>query len=203
MGDRLEMEEAREELGLCLGAGEPGAGMLGATPHPSPQPVDSFTGHPRVAILSDIGNEPDDQMSFVRLLLYSNELDLEAMIASTSVWQKTATHPETMRKLIAAYGEVRPHLLLNAKGWPEAQTLDSRVFAGQAGYGIAATGPGEDSAGAQALLRAMERDDPRPLWICVWGGANTLAQALMDLRATHAAAETTADGGAAAGVCLV
>ena len=50
---------------------------------------------------------------------------------------------------------------------------------------MAATGEGKDSAGAQALLQAMERDDPRPLWICVWGGANTLAQALMDLRATH------------------
>jgi len=159
-------------------------------PQRPPQPVDTFTGHPRVAILSDIGNEPDDQMSFVRLLLYSNELDVEAMIASTSVWQKTATHPETMHKLIAAYGQVRPNLLLNAKGWPEAQTLDSRVFAGQSGYGMAATGPDKDSAGAQALLHAMERDDPRPLWICVWGGANTLAQALMDLRASHSAAMT-------------
>ena len=58
--------------------------------------MDSFAGHPRVVILSDIANEPDDQMSFVRLLLYSNELDLEAMIASTSTWQKTATHTETM-----------------------------------------------------------------------------------------------------------
>lgn len=104
-------------------------------------------------------------MSFVRLLLYSNELDLQAMIAATSVWQKTATHPETMHKLIAAFGQVRPSLLLNAKGWPEAATLDSRVFAGQSAYGMAATGPGKDSAGAQALLRAMEREDPRPLWI--------------------------------------
>jgi hypothetical protein len=43
-----------------------------------PTHVDNFTGHPRVIILSDIGNEPDDQMSFVRLLLYSNELDIEA-----------------------------------------------------------------------------------------------------------------------------
>ena len=60
----------------------------------NPHPVDSFSGHPRVVIISDIGNEPDDQMSFVRLLLYSNELDLEAMIASTSTWQRTATHPE-------------------------------------------------------------------------------------------------------------
>jgi len=28
-------------------------------------------------------DDPDNQMSFVRLLLYSNEFDLEAMIAST------------------------------------------------------------------------------------------------------------------------
>ena len=155
-----------------------------------PQPVDEFTGHPRVAILSDIGNEPDDQMSFVRLLLYSNELDLEAMIATTSTWQKAATHPETMHKIIAVYGEVRPHLLKNAKGWPEAATLDGRVFAGQPAYGMAATGEGKDSDGAKALLAAMEREDPRPLWVCVWGGANTLAQALMDLRATKPAEET-------------
>ena len=29
----------------------------------------------------------------------------------------------------------------------------------------------------------MRRDDPRPLWVSVWGGANTLAQALLDARA--------------------
>lgn len=190
MGDGLRWTKLARKW-VCTGAlGSLGLASWAQPAHPSPQPVDTFTGHPRVAILSDIGNEPDDQMSFVRLLLYSNEMDLEAMIASTSVWQKTATHPETMRKLIAAYGEVRPNLLLNAKGWPAARTLDSRVYAGQAGYGIAATGPDEDSAGARALLRAMERDDPRPLWICVWGGANTLAQALMDLRTTHSMAET-------------
>ncbi len=38
-----------------------------------PGHVDDFTGRPRVVVLSDIGNEPDDQMSLVRLLLYSNE----------------------------------------------------------------------------------------------------------------------------------
>ena len=35
----------------------------------------------------------------------------------------------------------------------------------------------------------MERDDPRPLWVCIWGGANTLAQALIDLRAEKPAEE--------------
>jgi len=147
--------------------------------------VDDFAGKPRVVILSDIGNEPDDQMSFVRLLLYSNELDLEAMIATTSTWQKTATHAETMRQLIDAYGQVRPNLLLHAKDWPESGELAKRVFTGQTAYGMAATGSGKTSDGARAILHAAEKDDPRPLWICDWGGANTLAQALIEARATR------------------
>ena len=90
----------------------------GAQPGPQPPVADTFTGHPRVAIISDIGNEPDDQMSFVRLILYSNELDLEAMVASTSTWQKAATHPETMHAIVKAYAQVRGNLQLHAKGWP-------------------------------------------------------------------------------------
>ena len=154
-----------------------------------PTHVDAFAGHPRVIVISDIGNEPDDQMSLVRLLLYSNELDIEGLIASTSTWQKTTIHPETMRTLIEAYGQVRPNLLLNAKGWPQAADLASRVYAGQTGYGMAATGSGKMSDGAKAIVRALDRDDSRPLWICLWGGANTLAQALQELRATRPAAE--------------
>ncbi len=156
---------------------------------PVPAP-DTFAGNPRAVIISDIGNEPDDQMSLVRLLLYSNQIDLEALIASTSTWQKTATHPETMHKLVQAYGQVRGNLTLHAQGWPQAKDLEDRIAPGQPGYGLAATGPGKSSPGSQALLHAIERNDPRPLWICLWGGANTLAQALLDLRATHTAAET-------------
>lgn len=146
-------------------------------------PVDRFIGHPRVVIISDIGNEPDDQMSLTRLLMYSDQLDIEALVAATSVWQKQAVHPETMRALIKAYGEVRPNLLLHANGWPEAARLDSVVYSGQPGYGMNSTGPGKSSEGSKALLRAADRGDPRPLWISIWGGANTLAQALMDARA--------------------
>lgn len=164
------------------------AGRLGGQSLPATH-VDDFSGHPRVIIISDIGNEPDDQMSFVRLLLYSNELDIEATIAATSTWQKTVTHPETMRTSIEAYGQVRPNLLRHAKGWPEPAELLSRVQSGQPAYGMAATGPGKSSEGAQAIVRALEREDSRPVWICIWGGANTLAQALQDLRATRSEAQ--------------
>src|SRR5206468_11792157 len=97
--------------------------------------TDRFEGHPRLIVISDIGNEPDDQMSLTRLLLYSDELDIEALIATTSTWQKTVVHPETMRALIAAYGQVRSNLLLHTSGWPTATELDKRVYTGQAGYG--------------------------------------------------------------------
>ncbi len=170
-----------------------GAGLLAGQGLPATH-VDDFRGKPRMIVISDIGNEPDDQMSLVRLLLYANDLDIEGLIATTSTWQKTATHPETMRKLVEAYGQVRPNLLLNAKGWPEADALMSRVYQGQTAYGMAATGAGKATEGSRAIVRAleqgMEREDPRPLWICLWGGANTLAQALMDLRAGHTAEET-------------
>jgi len=150
-----------------------------------PTHVDDFTGKPRVVIISDIGNEPDDQMSFVRLLIYSNEFDLEAMIASTSTWQRSKTHPETMRELIDAYGEVRTNLLLHAEGWPDASDLHGKLYTGQSAYGLAATGAGKTSDGSKAIVRAIERDDPRPLFVSIWGGANTLAQALVDLKAAH------------------
>lgn len=150
-----------------------------------PTHIDDFTGPPRVVVISDIGNEPDDQMSLVRFLVYSNEFDVEALIAATSTWQKTATHPEIMHKLIDAYGEVRPNLLLHARGWPTAEYLHAHVFSGQQAYGIAATGSDKMSPGADAIIRAAGRDDPRPLWITIWGGANTLAQALLHVRDTR------------------
>ena len=158
----------------------------------SPTHVDNFNGKPRVIVISDIGNETDDQMSLVRLLLYSNELDIEALVASTSTWQKTAVHPETMRALVHAYGQVRPNLLLHAKGWPTGEELDARVFTGQTAYGMAATGPDRMSEGAAAIIRAADREDSRPLWISVWGGINTLAQALLRVRATRTPPEVDA-----------
>src|SRR4051794_32072136 len=135
---------------------------------------DDFQGHPRMIVISDIGNEPDDQMSLTRLLVYSNKIDIEALIAATSTWQRNVTHPETMCALIKAYRQVRPNLLLNAPGWPAAEELEQRVYTGQPGYGMAATGPDKMSEGAQSIVEAADRKDDRPLWVTIWGGANTL-----------------------------
>lgn len=157
-----------------------------------PARTDDAPGKTRVFVLTDMGNEPDDQMSFVRLLLYANELDLEGLVATTSTWQKAKVQPDTMRAIVRAYGEVRPNLLKHAAGWPEAAALEALVSEGPADYGMEAVGKGRTSPGAAALLRAAGREDARPLWVTVWGGANVLAQALDTARASRSPAQLDA-----------
>jgi hypothetical protein len=53
----------------------------------------------RLVVLSDIEADPDDSQTLIRLLLYSNQIDIEGLIAVTSVHQKTRVAPETMRKI--------------------------------------------------------------------------------------------------------
>ncbi|MFM5953709.1 MAG: nucleoside hydrolase-like domain-containing protein [Novosphingobium sp.] len=133
---------------------------------------------PRLFVLTDIGNEPDDQMSLVRLLLYSNEIEIEGIAATTSVWQRGKASPEIAAGVIDAYGLALPHLRENAQGWPQPETLRSRLSSGVARYGLAAIDPDHPSAGALALLAAAQKPGDEPLWVAVWGGAATLAEAL-------------------------
>ncbi len=39
---------------------------------------------PRLIVLTDIGGDPDDQQSMVRLLVHANEFDIEGLIATAS-----------------------------------------------------------------------------------------------------------------------
>lgn len=153
-------------------------------PHPLAARVDPHVARPRVVVLTDIANEPDDQMSLVRFLLYANQFDVEALVATTSTWLRTGPRPDVIRTVVDAYAQARSNLEQHAPGFPEPARLTPMIVAGQPGYGMAAVGEGRSSAGSSLVLSAARRDDPRPLWISVWGGANTLAQALLDARAS-------------------
>lgn len=142
-----------------------------------------YQAKPRVFVLSDIGNEPDDQMSLTRFLLYSNEMNVEGLVATTSTWQREKVHTDMIDLVVGHYAEVQPNLLKHAAGFPTSAQLKSVVAPGLASYGMAATGEGKNTAGSDLLLKAIERstDAQHPLFINLWGGANTLAQALQDL----------------------
>ncbi|REA57781.1 hypothetical protein DSL64_22875 [Dyadobacter luteus] len=139
----------------------------------------------RVLILTDIENEPDDTQSLVRFLTYSNQWDIEGLVATTSVHQKSRVAPEKIRQLITAYGKVRNNLLLHEKGFPTEQYLNSITKSALPEFGMDAIGKGKDSEGSEWIIKVIDKEDKRPVWIPVWGGANCLAQALWKVRMTR------------------
>ena len=143
----------------------------------------------RAIILTDIGADPDDSESMVRLLLYSNVIEIAGLIATTSVWQKTITHPEYIKSIVHAYGEVQPNLNNHETGFPAAEELLMKVKQGSSKYGMLGVGDGKDSEGSKWIIKVLEEKDERPLWICVWGGVNTLAQALYNIKKTKSETE--------------
>lgn len=143
----------------------------------------------RVIILTDIEADPDDTQSLVRLLLYANVIDIKGIVATTSCWQKTRIAPESIKKIIAAYDVVQPNLTKHGAGFPTGEILLSKVKNGIAAYGMEGVGKGKDSEGSDWIIKTLEEQDERPLWISVWGGANTLAQALYKIKNTKSSSE--------------
>lgn len=144
---------------------------------------------PRVLVLTDIENEPDDAMSLVRFLTYCNQWDVEGLVATTSIHQQDETAAWRIREIVNVYGKVRDNLLLHEPGYPTAEFLKSIIKEGLPEYGMNAVGEGKDSAGSELLIKIVDKEDPRPVWVTVWGGPNVLAQALWKARETRSKEE--------------
>ncbi|WP_026475699.1 nucleoside hydrolase-like domain-containing protein [Alkaliflexus imshenetskii] len=140
---------------------------------------------PRVIVLTDIENEPDDAQSLVRFLLYSNHFDVEGLIATTSTHLRNRTAEWRIQEIVQAFGKVRDNLNLHEPGFPSEEYLRSVIKSGIPKYGMTGVGCGMDSEGSEWIIRVVDMDDPRPVWISVWGGPNTLAQALWKVRQTR------------------
>jgi hypothetical protein len=143
----------------------------------------------RVVVLTDIEADPDDSQSLVRLLLYANAIELEGLIATTSTHQRTRVAPESIHRILDAYGEVRASLVAHDSSFPPVETLHALVKQGLPVYGMEGVGEGKDSEGSEWIIRVLEEPDERPVWVSVWGGPNTLAQALWKIRRTRTAAQ--------------
>jgi len=138
---------------------------------------------PRLAVLTDIGGDPDDQQSMVRLMVYANEFEIEALIASAAgtpnELKESVTRPELIREIITGYEQVLPHLKRHATGWPEPGQLRRAVKPGNPRRQRAHIGEGHDTEGSRFLIERVDAGTPqRPLNISIWGGQTDLAQAL-------------------------
>lgn len=146
-------------------------------------------GKLRVLVLTDIENEPDDAQSLVRFLTYANHWDIEGIVATTSCWQRDKIADWRIHEIVDAYGKVRDNLMKHEQGYPTHVYLKERIKKGYTDFGMNAVGKGKDSEGSDWIIKVVDEDDPRPVWIPIWGGANCLAQALWKVKETRSPAK--------------
>ncbi|KAK6211543.1 cellulose-binding protein [Colletotrichum tabaci] len=153
----------------------------------------TFPDKPRVFVLTDISNEPDDAESLVRYLLYSNQFQTEGLVAVSSTWMKNKVCPQDIHKILDAYAGAVDNLNKHTHPefpYPSADSLRALVKSGPPVYGFAGVGADKPlTDGAQLLLERVEAPSPDPLWVLVWGGTNVLAQVLLTIRDKHSAEE--------------
>lgn len=143
----------------------------------------------RIIVLTDIENEPDDAMSLIRFLTYSNQWDVEGLVATTSRQQRNKIAAWRIREILTAYDKVRNNLEKHEKGYPTTDFLLSILKEGIPKFGMEAVGEGMDSEASELIIQSVDADDSRPVWVLVWGGPNCLAQALWKINQTRSPSE--------------
>ncbi|PHN06809.1 DUF1593 domain-containing protein [Flavilitoribacter nigricans] len=152
----------------------------------------NFAEKPRVFVLTDIENEPDDAQSLVRFLTYTNHWDVEGLVATTSCWQRDTTAEWRIKEIVDAFGKVRDNLERHEPGYPTHAYLSSIIKKGVPRFGMSGVGADQDSEGSEWLIQVLEKADERPVYIQAWGGANVLAQALWRMERTKTPEELAA-----------
>src|SRR5688500_922109 len=124
---------------------------------PAPQ---TAAERPRLAVLTDIGGDPDDQQSMIRLMAYANEFEIELLIASAAgtpgELKEAVTRPDLIREIIEAYGTVLPNLRRHAANWPTAESLRAKVVSGNHRRGREYIGAGHDTPASRALVERID-----------------------------------------------
>lgn len=133
---------------------------------------------PRVIVSTDIGGTDfDDFQSLIHLLLYADVVDIEGMIASP--WGEARERKQHLLALVDLYARDYPNLSAASPAYPTPDAL--RAVVKQGGTDSAdLRGWGEPTEGSDWIVAHARHDDPRPLWLLVWGGIDDLAQALHD-----------------------
>lgn len=157
---------------------------------------------PRTIVTTD--GEIDDVDSFIRMLLYANEFEIEGLVYSSSMWhykgdgegttfisememtknlygeQTDLRWPGTewMDELLDAYDQVHPNLVLHDPDYPAADDLRGLVRVGNIDFEGSMD---RDTEGSDLIKARLLDEDTTALYLQVWGGTNTIARALKSI----------------------
>lgn len=130
----------------------------------------------RVLISTDIGGtDPDDNQSMTHLMMYSDLFDLEGLVSSPSFGSGSA---KELLRMIDVYEKDYPVLRRHAKVMAPDE-LRPLVKQGRTDE-LPPCGYGEPTEGSDWIVKCARKDDPRPLYVLVWGCLEDVAQALHD-----------------------
>jgi autotransporter-associated beta strand protein len=145
---------------------------------------------PRVIATTD--GEIDDRSSMVRFLMYASDYDIAGIVQVNSSFQPSGHSSEHwVEAHITNYASCLPNLRIHRPDYADANYLLSVVTAGNEVAGDLNKSPTllADSPGAQLIISTLLDSDPRPVHILAWGGANTQANALWQIKTNYSAAE--------------
>ncbi|QDU95954.1 nucleoside hydrolase-like domain-containing protein [Lignipirellula cremea] len=135
----------------------------------------------RVMIETDApGGDPDDEGSLVRFFLYLNEWDVEGIFCTRRADQSRNQEDgqQCLLRFIDAYAAAWPKLRQHAPGYPSPEKLRSITYAAFRG-----------TTARDALIAAVDREDPRRIWYVNWGtndgNLTAMRQALDHVKATR------------------
>jgi hypothetical protein len=158
---------------------------------------------PRIVVMNDIGPanvEPDDSESLVRLCAYADRFEIDGIICGSGWNNSGGAYPASWmdfaKATIDAYEKDATNLMKrsNQTGfradeskqemgyWPSPDYLRSHLMLGSPKLGFKELGENNHSAGSDFLIKLADEKDERPIWVTVWGGANTFAQAVWRVR---------------------
>ena len=162
---------------------------------------------PRLVVMTDIAPadvEPDDMESMVRLMAYADLFEIEAVITSVGwncdpypmewsqyLYRVIDAYAKDVKNLMKRSGQKKFLSLKKENGrqligyWPSADYLYRRAVMGSMYGGIRSIGERNNSPGSELLIQLADEDDPRPIYVAAWGGANTLAQAIWKVKQTR------------------
>ncbi|KAL0938382.1 cellulose-binding protein [Colletotrichum truncatum] len=152
-----------------------------------------YKRRPRVFATTDISNEPDDQMSLVRFLTYSNEWNVQGISGATSQHLQDKVDSDTIHKVIDHYAKVVDNLNLHVPEYaqyPTPDELHNKTYRGHTVYGLKALEMENLSEAAEAFIAAVDKAEKAdPVWFLCWGGCNILAESLHHVSKTRAKTE--------------
>ena len=130
--------------------------------------------------------EIDDECSMVRFLLYTNDMEVEGIVTSSSQYHWRGhkwAGDNWMDPYLAAYTKVYPNLIKHDKRYPTPEHVRSVTLLGN----VDAEGEMEKvTPGSELIVKVLlDESDARPVWLQAWGGTNTIARALKTIEEKH------------------